>query len=168
MGTCRKTLDHIQRLTEYVLFLMVAAMVVIVFAQVIFRFVLRASLPWSEEAARYIMVWISMLGAGIGIRRKGHIGVEAVVMLLPSALKKAVAVLTALIASGFFLGMVVYGVQICRVVAAQESPAMEISMAIPYSSLVAGGLLMLFYSLEEALNLTIAPASLEELEEGGR
>jgi TRAP-type C4-dicarboxylate transport system permease small subunit len=136
-------------------------MVVIVFAQVIFRFVLRASLPWSEEAARYIMVWISMLGAGIGIRRKGHIGVEAVVMLLPVAFKKAAAALTAAIASGFFGGVVVYGVKICGVVAAQESPAMEISMAAPYSSLVVGGFLMLLYSLEELLNLMVSFAQLE-------
>jgi TRAP-type C4-dicarboxylate transport system permease small subunit len=158
MMICRKVSDTLQCLTEYVLFLMVAAMVVIVFAQVIFRFVLRASLPWSEEAARYIIVWISMLGAAIGIRRKGHIGVEAVVALLPPVLKKAVTALTTLVASGFFLGMVVYGVKVCRVVAAQESPAMEISMAIPYSSLVVGGALMLLYSLEELLNLMVFPA----------
>lgn len=158
MTICKKVSDILQCLTEYVLFLMVAAMVVIVFAQVIFRFVLYASLPWSEEAARYIMVWISMLGAAIGIRRKGHIGVEAVVALLPPVLKKAVTALTTLVASGFFLGMVVYGVKVCRVVAAQESPAMEISMAIPYSSLVVGGALMLLYSLEELLNLMVFPA----------
>lgn len=159
MNAFRKLLNLVQLLTEYVLFLMVAAMVIIVFAQVIFRFVLHASLPWSEEASRYIMVWISMLGAGIGIRRKGHIGVEAVVMLLPARLKRATAVLTTLIASGFFVGMVFYGIRICGVVAAQESPAMEISMAIPYGALVAGGALMLLYSLEELLGLAgIAPA----------
>ena len=161
MRVYRKTLNLFQWVTEYALFLLVAGMVAIVFAQVIFRFVLRASLPWSEEAARYIMAWISMLGAGIGIRRKGHIGVEAVVMLLPAAFKKAVAALAASIASGFFLGVVVYGVNICRVVSAQESPAMEISMAIPYASLVVGGFLMLLYSLEELLTLTVCPAQPE-------
>ena len=161
MRVYRKTLKLFQWVTEYALFLLVAGMVAIVFAQVIFRFVLRASLPLSEEAARYIMAWISMLGAGIGIRRKGHIGVEAVVMLLPAAFKKAVAALAASIASGFFLGVVVYGVNICRVVSAQESPAMEISMAIPYASLVVGGFLMLLYSLEELLTLTVCPAQPE-------
>ena len=161
MRVYRKTLNLFQWATEYALFFLVAGMVAIVFAQVVFRFVLRASLPWSEEAARYIMAWISMLGAGIGIRRKGHIGVEAVVMLLPAAFKKAVAALAASIASGFFLGVVVYGVNICRVVSAQESPAMEISMAIPYASLVVGGFLMLLYSLEELLNLMVSPVQPE-------
>ena len=86
---------------------------------------------------------------------------EAVVMLLPADFKKAVAALAASIASGFFLGVVVYGVNICRVVSAQESPAMEISMAIRYASLVVGGFLMLLYSLEELLTLTVCPAQPE-------
>ena len=149
MKIYKRLMDFLQRLAEYVLFLMVAAMVAIVFAQVVFRFALRASLPWSEEAARYIMVWISMLGAGIGIRRKGHIGVEALVMLFPPKLKRATSALTALVASAFSAGVIFYGVRICGVVAAQESPAMEISMALPYGALVAGGVLMLLYSLEE-------------------
>ena len=58
MRVYRKTLNLFQWVTGYALFLLVAGMVAIVFAQVIFRFVLRASLPWSEEAARYIMAWI--------------------------------------------------------------------------------------------------------------
>lgn len=156
MKAFKRLLDFLQSLTEYALFFMIAAMVVIVFAQVIFRFVLRASLPWSEESSRYIMVWISMLGASIGLRRKAHIGVEALLLLFPEWLKKATSVLTTLVASGFFAGMIYYGVKICGVVAAQESPAMEISMVIPYSSLVAGGFLMLLYSLEALAELTFA------------
>nr|WP_314718737.1 TRAP transporter small permease [uncultured Fretibacterium sp.] len=144
-------LDFVQGCTEYILFFLVGSMVVIVFAQVVFRFILRASLPWSEEASRYIMVWLSMLGAGIGLRRKGHIGVEALTMLFPKPLKRATAVFGSLVAILFCGGLILYGVRLLRVVAAQESPAMEISMAIPYGALVAGGTLMLFYALEAML-----------------
>ncbi|MDR2529884.1 MAG: TRAP transporter small permease [Synergistaceae bacterium] len=153
MRRLKKILDIAQTATEYVLCLLVTAMVVIVFAQVIFRFILRASLPWSEEAARYLMVWISMLGASIGARAKGHIGVEAVVLLLPPFLKKAAAVAATLAAAAFFAGMIYYGLGVLKVVRMQESPAMEISMAIPYSSLAVGGALMLLYSVEELLFL---------------
>lgn len=149
MKAFKKLLDILQAITEYLLFFLIAVMVIVVFAQVFFRFVLRASLPWSEELSRYIMIWISMLGASIGIRRKGHVGVEAVVMLLPAGLKKIVSKITTLVAACFFVGMIYFGSKICAIVASQVSPAMEISMAIPYSSLVTGGLLMLLYSLEE-------------------
>jgi len=151
----KKTLNLVQILTEYVLCLLLGAMVVIVFAQVIFRFVLHASLPWSEESARYIMVWISLLGASIGVRRKAHIGIEAVVMLLKAPLRKTASVVATSIAAIFFAGMVYYGLGVLRVVVNQISPAMEISMAIPYGSLIIGGALMLLYSLEELLCLLL-------------
>lgn len=153
MKAFKRLLDVLQTITEYLLFFMIAVMVVVVFAQVFCRFILNASLPWSEELSRYIMVWISMLGASIGIRRKGHVGVEAVVMMLPDRLKKAASIATALVATCFFAGMIYFGGIVCRIVAVQESPAMEISMAIPYSALVAGGFLMLLYSLEELGNI---------------
>lgn len=166
MRTFRKLLDILQNITEYLLFAMVAVMVVVVFAQVFCRFVLRASLPWSEELSRYVMVWISMLGASIGIRRKGHVGVEALVMMLPGGLRRLASAITTLVACFFFGGMIFYGVRICRIVAAQESPAMEISMAIPYGALVAGGLLMLLYSIEELDNIRSAAGA--EIGEAGK
>ena len=151
MRRISKFLDFVQNCTEYLLFFLVGAMVAIVFAQVVFRFVLRASLPWSEEASRYIMVWLSMLGASIGLRRKGHIGVEALTMLFPKTLQRATSVFGSLVTVFFCCGLIFYGVRLLRVVYAQESPAMEISMALPYGALVAGGALMLFYALESVL-----------------
>ena len=72
-------------------------------------------------------------------------------MLFPKPLKRATAVFGSLVAILFCGGLILYGVRLLRVVAAQESPAMEISMAIPYGALVAGGTLMLFYALEAML-----------------
>ncbi len=83
MSFLRKMLDRVNSLAEYAVCALLAVMVVVVFLQVIFRFVIRSSLPWSEELARYLMVWIVFLGASIGVKRKSHIGVEAVVALLP-------------------------------------------------------------------------------------
>ena len=79
MSFFRKTLDRVNALAEYAVCALLAVMVVVVFLQVIFRFIIRSSLPWSEELSRYVMVWIVFLGASIGIKRKSHIGVEVVV-----------------------------------------------------------------------------------------
>lgn len=158
----KKCLDKLQCWTEYLLFAMVGGMVLIVFAQVVFRF-LQASLPWSEEASRYLMVWIAMLGASVALRRKGHIGVEALIILLPEVLKKIVALVVTLISAAFFTGIIFYGYKVVSVVYAQESPAMEVSMAFPYSALIVGSVLMLLYSLEE---LFIILCSFVHLREG--
>lgn len=151
----KKLLDGVNRAVEYVVSIMLLVMVIVVFLQVIFRFVLHSSLPWSEELSRYILVWISFLGASIGVRRGAHIGVEAVTNLLPYGLKKGVSFLATLCATVFFVLMVVYGYKILSIVRGQLSPAMEISMAIPYSSVFVGGALMFLYSIDEAITIVI-------------
>jgi len=50
---------------------------VVAVLQNISRFVLRDSLSWSEELARYLMVWATFIGASIGVKRGSHVGVEA-------------------------------------------------------------------------------------------
>ncbi len=50
--------------------------VVIMFAQVIFRYILNNSLTWSEEVVRFLFIWLTFLGASILIRERWHIGVD--------------------------------------------------------------------------------------------
>lgn len=151
MSFLRKTLDRVNSLAEYAVCALLAVMVVVVFLQVIFRFVIRSSLPWSEELARYLMVWIVFLGASIGVKRKSHIGVEAVVALLPDRLRLWTAVLVNASCCVFFAFMIHYGRMILRVVGFQLSPAMEISMAVPYSAVFAGGALMFVHCFFQML-----------------
>ena len=49
-----KILNGVNRIVEYIVSLLLIVMVIVVFLQVIFRFVLHSSLPWSEEVSRYI------------------------------------------------------------------------------------------------------------------
>ncbi|MDD2206374.1 MAG: TRAP transporter small permease [Aminobacterium sp.] len=151
----KKLLNGLNRIVEYAVSLLLIVMVVVVFLQVIFRFVLHSSLPWSEELSRYILVWISFLGASIGVKRGAHIGVEVVVNMLPPKMKKGVAFLATLCAAVFFALMVIYGRRILFIVSGQRSPAMEISMGIPYSAIFVSGVLMFIYSIEQALSIVV-------------
>jgi C4-dicarboxylate transporter DctQ subunit len=152
MSFFKNLLQKINSFVEYIVCVLLAVMVVVVFLQVIFRFVIHSSLPWSEELSRYLMVWIVFLGASIGVNKKSHIGVEALVILLPAVVQKWAAALVSALCCVFFAFMIQYGGLILRVVVNQLSPAMEISMAVPYSALLAGGALMFahcFYQMFE-------------------
>ena len=61
-------------------------MVIVVFVATCVRYLTVMSLPWAEEVARYSMVWIAYVGASLGIKRNSHLGVEAVLLLLPKVL----------------------------------------------------------------------------------
>lgn len=84
-----KTLnDLFFRLAEGLLVLMLCAMVVMVFGNVVLRYGFNSGLDFSEELSRFFFIWITFLGAIIAMREKAHLGLDTLVRLLPSAGKK--------------------------------------------------------------------------------
>ncbi len=65
---------------------LVSLVAVIVIATVIFRYVLNNSISWSEDAAKFLMVWMAFLGAPLGFRHGAHVAIE----LIPSAAPRVV------------------------------------------------------------------------------
>ena len=68
---------------------LMAAMAVLVFANVVSRYLLNYSIIWVEELTRYMMVWVGFLGAGLVLRLGAHIAVEAFQDLLPPRAARA-------------------------------------------------------------------------------
>ncbi|WP_439528394.1 TRAP transporter small permease [Pannonibacter sp.] len=63
--------------------LCVGAMVVIILVQVVYRYGLQNALPWTEEASRFLMLWMTGLMAPTAYRRGGFVGIDMVLLLLP-------------------------------------------------------------------------------------
>ncbi|MCF4113171.1 MULTISPECIES: TRAP transporter small permease [Dethiosulfovibrio] len=143
-----KILDKLNSAVEVLISFLLTFMVVVVFLQVVFRFIIHSSLPWSEEAARYLLIWISFLGATVGVKRGAHVGVEAVVNLFGGRKRRAISVVAYVLEAAFFVFLVLYGYRILSIVFCQSSPAMEISMAVPYSSLPVSSAIMLLYTID--------------------
>ena len=61
-----------------------ALMSVIIVAQVFFRYVLKNSISWSEEIARYLFIWLIYIGISYGVKMDRHISVDAVCAMLPA------------------------------------------------------------------------------------
>lgn len=58
-------------------------MVVVILAQVFFRYVLNSALPWPEEASRFLMLWSTGLMAPTAFRRGGFVAIDMIVRMLP-------------------------------------------------------------------------------------
>lgn len=85
------------RLVEGLMGLALAIMVVLVFGNVILRYVFNTGLPWGEEIARLMFVWMIFLGAILALRRNAHIGVEMLQSKLPPSARRACAVVSHLL-----------------------------------------------------------------------
>lgn len=155
MAVYSKLLNKINLFIEYLVCFLLTVMVITVFLQVIFRFIIHSSLPWSEELARYILVWISFLGASIGVKKKAHIGVAVITNLLTGTARKLVSFLVPLFSTVFFIFLAIYGYRILDIVFYQLSPAMEISMAVPYSAVFASSMLMTLYAAHDLMKILL-------------
>ena len=57
--------------------------------QVLARFVLKISAPWTEESARYVFIWMTFIGAAYGAKKKQHIRIDILESMAAGNWKKA-------------------------------------------------------------------------------
>jgi TRAP-type C4-dicarboxylate transport system permease small subunit len=131
---------------EYLLFGLGITMALIVATQVFFRYVLNQSLFWSEELARFLLVWLTFLGATVAYRRKAHPGIDVLYSRMSPALQKAAVILTHLAAITLFAVMVFYGYQFAYFIRLQISPALYLPKWIILSIIPLSGLILLVHA----------------------
>jgi TRAP-type C4-dicarboxylate transport system permease small subunit len=143
----------VNRIVETSVFVMLAVMVAVVSASVFWRYGLNAALSWSEELVRYLLVWISFLGASMATYRGAHIGIAAFTDRLPERAQQAVALgVNSLIV--LFLGIVLYqGVKILPVMAVRLAPTLGIRMQIFYTVLPISAAVMILHVVAESVTL---------------
>lgn len=122
-------------------------MTLIVFMQVIFRYVFRNSLTWSEEIARYMLVWIIFIGAGYVLGQGAHVNLDILFTRFPGKLRFILAKINAVLLLGFSFIIIRYGYELMTIGFKQKSSAMQIPMNYIYTVIPLGGLIIMFYCL---------------------
>lgn len=130
-------------LNRWALIALLAAMAVLVFGNVVSRYLLSFSLIWVEELTRYMMIWVGFLGSGLVLRLGAHIGVDALQDALPRRAAQLVRALIALALGVTFAAMTWLGVRYAVFAWEQETPAMNWSTGAIYLAIPVGSALML-------------------------
>ena len=129
------------------------AITAVVFLQVISRYVFNYPFDWPEEMARYLFVWVALLGAALALQRGAHFSIDALVKRFPVKWRLIVPLLIHATLGIFTLVVSVKGFQLALRVREQLSPGMEISMAYPYLSVPVSFAIMFKYILWEIYSL---------------
>lgn len=135
------------RLEALVLALLVLTMTGTTLAQVVARYAFNEPLIWSEEAARYLFVWVSLLGAALATREGTHYVLDALVQRFARAGRLAARVAACIVSVGFLAILVRTGINETSQAALQDSATLPIGMALPYAAIPVGAALMLFHFL---------------------
>ncbi|BBO86411.1 TRAP transporter small permease [Desulfosarcina ovata] len=132
---------------EYLLFGMGFSMALLVATQVFFRYVLNQSLFWSEELARYLLVWLTFLGASAAYYRHAHPGVDILYRRMTPGLRKVCLVLIHLVSISLFVVMIVYGYRFAHFVQLQTTPALQLPKWIVLSIIPISGAVLLIHGI---------------------
>lgn len=109
------------------------------------RYVLNETPIAAEPLSLVFMLYLSLLGAAVGVREGFHIGVVFVIERLAPRARRACEVANHLLVGGFGLGMAWYGTKLAAATVTHTVPTVGISEAIFYASIpLSGGAMLLF------------------------
>lgn len=134
-------------LNGWAVLLMLTAMTLIVGANITLRYLTSHSLPWADEAARYLMIWMTFSGAGLVLRIGGHVAITNLQDALPDLgqkLLRGALVLGLLIFFGF---MVHVGIQYAQRMQYQVTPALRLPFLYVYAAMPVGFSLLILHLL---------------------
>ncbi len=143
----------LNKIAEKAVMFLMAAISIIIFVQVISRYVFNSSLTWSEEVGRYVLIWITFLGASIGVKRYSHIGIDFLYEKFSLNGKKILKTIIILMGLIFSFIMFFYGWKLAYMVRFQKSSALLIPMTVPYSALPVSGILIFIHYFNDLINL---------------
>jgi len=160
----RWVLGALRRIVDLVLILLLTAMVAIVFAQVVARYLFNHSIPGADEAATFAQIWMVLLGAGYAMRERLHVSIELVVERLPERLARLLLVPVGGLCLWFLWIVFDGGRLLMQVGGWQTSPGLQVPMDIPYAMLPIGAA---YFALETALAFGGVILGFEKVTTGG-
>lgn len=143
------TVEIVDRAVRALIALLLAVMVASVTWQIVSRYVLASPSSWTEELARFMLIWIGLVGGAYAYRHGMHLGLDLLAERLPQRMRPLhAAAVHACVAVFALLVLVVGGGNLVALTysLAQSSPALELPMAVVYLALPLSGVLILLYA----------------------
>ena len=158
-----RLVDAYFTLLKVLIALLLAAMVVLVFGNVVLRYGFNSGITLSEEVSRWMFVWLTFLGAIVAVREHGHLGVDSLVRRLPLWAKRACFILRH--------GLMLYATVLLLIGSWQQSlinwdvvaPASGLSVAVFYGVGLVFGVSTIPILAIELLNVLLGRAREEDL-----
>lgn len=146
--------NALARMLDWMLIVALTALVLDVVWGVFSRYVLSAQAKWTEELARFLLIWVSMLGSAVAFGAKAHLGVDFLVEKFHPSARRLMSVVVNLIVLGFAVSIfIVGGTAVVRDALAMEqtTPALGLKMGHVYLALPLAGFFMVIFVLENLL-----------------
>jgi TRAP-type C4-dicarboxylate transport system permease small subunit len=120
------------------------------------RYVIDLPVTWSEELARYLMIWAALLAVSCGVARREHVAVTALLERLPQNLQRQLCAAIDALAFAFFAFLCYFGIDMTKQGASQYATIFEMTMWMPFAAVpVASALACLQLALTGVRDFTL-------------
>ena len=127
------------------------AIVAVVAWQVFGRYVLNASPTWAENLALVLILYVTLIGAAVGVRDAGHIGMDSLLVLAPQRLRDRIELAIHVLVGTFGAFMAYNGVVLGASVASYKLANIDLPESVRYVPLVISGLLIVLFAIEHVV-----------------
>lgn len=167
MHTLQKAARFLFKALEWFAIICMVILTIIVFIDVILRYIFKQGFPWTQEVATLMLVWFSFIGMAIGVLEKIHISIEMFTSKLPEKAINALESFNHILIAIFGGAMVYFGIVIMDMTKLSTMPATKLPSSVLYVILPLSGILVLLNAVLVAArqNTKIFPESAPEKEE---
>lgn len=150
----RQSEGALNAVIQPVVFTGMAVLIGVITLQIISR-VFFTAVGWTEEVARFLLIWITFLGATLAFQRGRHIAVTFVVDALPALPQRLCRIAATLVVVGFLASLVVIGLEYMQMQSFQRSASLRISMTWIYAIIPLSAAIMVWYALVDLAGLAL-------------
>ncbi len=145
-GVLEKVVRKIAKAADVAAAILLAVMCCLVFTNVVCRYLLHFSIPWSEEISRFLQIWIVFIGTALVYRENGHMGLDILVKKLPKQVARFVAVIVDVLV--IFLTILIFlgGLQLTVSMHGWTAPASGLSYSWKFCIVIFSMALMLIFA----------------------
>lgn len=122
---------------------------VVTFLQVIFRFLFKYPLPWSQDIIRICFVYLVFFGAAYCVKERAHLNVDVLLTALSPKARKGLELVINIGLLGFCIFIAYYGFQFSKTGETQYAPYLPIPMSFYYLSVPISGIFMVYYLIQQ-------------------
>ncbi len=143
-------LEHLHRRLIDLGVVFIAGIAVLSFVQIVCRYLLGVSLPWSNDLTQILMMWMVMVSTGAMVWRGSHFTLALLTDRLPSPVQRVLRILNAVLIAAFAVFLVITGAKLAQSQSDQLVPALGVTYLYVYLAMPVGAIFIGIFSLGSA------------------
>ena len=144
----KKALDVLEKIVESIMVMLVFAFTALILVQVVSRYVFNNTVTWSEQAGRYLFIWLVFLGLPILYRHGEHVGFTMLVEKLPRKTQDVIAIVIDLMVLAFAIFFAVQSIRFCGMVSHKKMVGLGLNQLFVHTSQPTCAILLGIFDIE--------------------